>query len=794
MADMNLSSAHHRRTSQAANPPGRRVALAAFAAIMVLGPLLFGAGDRISQIALLVLLAIGVCAQPPAVVAPSRWGNRLTIAFLAVVIIKEFAPAAWFGSTIWRTILTRDYSVDFPWTHHPEPARALDALLAAAIGAIWFLWVRRLAADRENRPIIVWWIFGSAAIVAAVSFATRGLDPRAIYGLRYTPGWTGFGPFPNRNHTADFLAIGAVVGCGCVTWAGVRKKWVQLLLGVAMLALVLLALLTTQSRGGLIAFGVGIAIYFWLVVAKVRNRRVLGIAAGVALLIVGLATTAGAPVLARFHSQQAGAVSNETRMHVWKDAIGMWKDAPLFGHGLDSFPGVFPIYQTIELENTVVLHPESSWLLWLTELGALPVLIAIAGLTLFLRQQIPIAFARNRSFYISAAGIAGFALILAHGAIDVPAHRWGTAGLALAALAVACPMRLGTRPFAQPRIAALIPLGVAVFWAWPFIFDAPEWSPLSLTRLLARNGASPASVSLPKLEAALRYFPLSPELRQAVGLRQMQALGLAKPALWQANLAAAARLEPGSWGILEAQARACQSVAPALALHYWEMAIERGGIHRDEVLLLAVQETTAASPTAEASWGRYAEANPKLLLAMAQLVPEPEARYDFALWWKDRAFSQSLSADEVVLYYRNAMRWGTRAQFDEWMARHADWRVRDYLQWASLLHAWTDDRKAWKVLSETFSEPDLPKNAPKMPLDQLEVKRRISPRNFVVAQELAMARHLAGNQTGADEVIVATAQEKDSPMWFVHKAAYILARNGRFGEAVALLLDRSVKL
>ena len=128
------------------------------------------------------------------------------------------------------------------------------------------------------------------------------------------------------------------------------------------------------------------------------------------------------------------------------------------------------------------------------------------------------------------------------------------------------------------------------------------------------------------------------------------------------------------------------------------------------------------------------------------------------------------------------------------MARHADWRVRDHLQWASLLHAWTDDRKAWEVLSEFFSEPALPKNAPKMALDQLEAKRRISPRNFVVAQELAMARYLAGNQTGGDEVIVATAQEKGSPVWFVHKAAYILARNGRFGEAVALLLGGSAKL
>jgi O-antigen ligase len=788
MADMSSSSARRLRTPQAAHPPGRRVALAAFAAIVVVGPLLFGAGDRISQVALLVLMAIGIWAQPPAVVAPSRWGNRLLIAFLGIMLFKEFAPAAWFGSTVWRTILTRDYKVEFPWTHHPEPSRALDALLAAGVGAIWFLWVRRLAAERENRPVIAWWIFGSAAIVAAVSFATHGMDPRAIYGLRYTPGWMGFGPFPNRNHTADFLAIGSVVGCGCVTWAGARKKWFAVPCGVGMLALTLLALLTTQSRGGLVAFGVGLVIYFCMVAAKVRNRKVLGIAAGVALLLVGLAMTAGAPVLARFHSAQSGADSNNMRRHVWKDAITIWKDAPLLGHGLDSFAGIFPIYQTVELENQVVLHPESSWLLWLTENGILPVLLAIAGLALFLKEQMPIVFARSRGFYLSAGGIAGFALVLVHGMFDVPANRWGTAGLALAALAMACPMRLGTRRVAEPRIAALIPLGIAAFWVLPFLFDAPEWSPLTLMRLIARDGASPASVSLPKLEATMRYFPLSPELHETVGIRQMQSLGLSKPALWQENLAIAARLEPSSWGIPESQARACQSVAPGLAVHYWEMAVERGGIHRGEVLQLAVHESVEASPTAEASWGRYAEANPKLLLPFAALVPEAEARYYFTVWWKERAFSDSLTPEEVAAYYRDAPRWGTRAQFDDWMTRHANWRTRDYHQWAALLHAWADDRLAWQILSEFVSEPDLPKNQPKMALDQLEIKWRIAPNNFVIAQELAMARYLAGNAKGGDEVIVAAALEEGSPLWFVHKAGYVLARNGRFGEAVALLL------
>jgi hypothetical protein len=128
------------------------------------------------------------------------------------------------------------------------------------------------------------------------------------------------------------------------------------------------------------------------------------------------------------------------------------------------------------------------------------------------------------------------------------------------------------------------------------------------------------------------------------------------------------------------------------------------------------------------------------------------------------------------------------------MTRHANWRARDHLQWAVLLHTWGEDKLAWQILSEFVSEPDLPKNPPKMALDQLEIKWRLAPKNFVIAQELAMARYLAGNTKGGDEVIVAAGLEEGSPQRFVHKAAYVLARSGRFGEAVALVLRGPTKL
>src|SRR5205823_2573529 len=147
-----------------------------------------------------------------------------------------------------------------------------------------------------------------------------------------------------------------------------------------------------------------------------------------------------------------------------------------------------------------------------------------------------------------------------------------------------------------------------------------------------------------------------------------------------------------------AQARACQRISPALAMGYWQQAIERGGVNRENVLWSAVKET-AGSPLAPAVWGRYIIDHPDLLLIYAEMVPEPEAVHYYALWWKDRALTADLSPSEIRSYYAHAPLWGTRAQFDDWMFRHADWEARDYLQWAKLLHDWGDEDRAWQLLA-----------------------------------------------------------------------------------------------
>ncbi len=764
----------------------RWIALAIFGLLAVAAPLAFGAVDRFTQIGLLVLLGAGVLVSPPEI---ARVGQRMNVALLtllALVVLKEFGPAKLFGDTAWRTELVESYRLALPWTHNPEPARALDALLAVAAGAVWFVWVRSLASVRENRAPLAWILFSAAALVALLSFAAKTNDTRAIFGMRYTPDWRGFGPFPNRNHTACFFAISAVFGAGCTTWAGMRRKRGLMVVGIALIGLLVGALFATESRGGIIAFCGAAVIFVGFVLVKLRDRRTLGIVFAAALVATTIALVFGSKSLARFSSPEGTNLSNQTRRDVWRDTLSMWKDAPLFGHGIETFPHLFPIYEQVQLDDQIVLHPESSWLLWLTELGLIPVLLG-GGifLALFLAQARE-NFQSRHTFYLRAGGFAAAAGLLAHAAIDVPAHRWGTAAFAIAALGIACPWRAHGILIPASRKPALVVLGIACFWTLPLLFNRPAWSPLSLSRLLVQRETS-ANVPLPELESMLRFFPLSPALHQAVGLDRLSLFGRSSGE-WQRHFQIVDRLIPSSWRPAAEQARATRRIAPGFSLHAWQVAIERGGHQREDLLEKAMRET-AKDPMADEAWSSYAVAHPDLLLTYARFAPDALAREAFTTWWKLRAFGhEPLGEREIQSCYAALRRWGTPAQLAEWMERRRDRRARDARTWAGIIQQWGDEAAAWAVLAKAFPEPEFPETSRRLIREELDRRWRADPRDFVNARFLAQFLAENDDEAGSRKVVLDVARRLEAPDWFVQKAAHLHAQAGELTEAISLLL------
>jgi len=323
--------------------------------------------------------------------------------------------------------------------------------------------------------------------VTALAF-TLGVAGLALLGMVF-PSVTvnidnaqAYGFFANRNHNATLLAMGALVGLGCLTQA-IRDKRAATI-GMAAVATILslwAALGWSLSRAGvgLVACGV----LLWLVLL---GPRYLGRQGRRALLFLAAAAVGGFLIaepavklridetLTRSRAQGAEATPLEKldfRIPTWIDTAAMIRQRPWTGFGPGQFVFVFPQYRdrTALIQNRKHLHPESDWL-WLAAESGIPAAVALAGALGLAGISALRELGRGHARALRAACLVAALLLALHGLVDVPGHRvplaWSAAlllGLSLRATSLR-PGRVGRGLF---RLGGLgvIALGVALAYA-----------------------------------------------------------------------------------------------------------------------------------------------------------------------------------------------------------------------------------------------------------------------------------------------------------------------------------------
>jgi O-antigen ligase len=773
----------------------RHVPLVIFGLIVVLAPVFFGAVDRWMQIGLVTLLAFGLILRPPEQLKDTgKVGFALVF---ALIVAGQFIP--WSGIAQWRSELAENLHVALPPTRHPEPARAVDPLLAILVGALWFQWVRTLAADRRSRLWMCGILAASGVVVAVLSMVIKGAPSGSILGLRPTLGWVGWGTFPNRNHTASFLGMAALMAAGLAFWSFGKRRWLAATASTVSFVLVVSALLFSKSRGGLVAFCAGLIVLLILALVRKRDLRTGMIVLGVVLTTGLLVAAYGGDVLARFTSQESGGVSNDLRRQIWSDAAQLWRDDPWFGHGLGTFPQLFPVYTRYDFDGQAVGHPESSWLLWLCEVGWFPLALVMLAVAVHVGRGLRRALAtERRGFYLTAGALAGVAALLAHAVFDVPAHRWATLGFAVALLAVAFPVMPVER--SMSRAISLLLIGIAGFWSLPY-FARITASPTYLARLEAQEttasfvGASGAPrVARVYWEEVLTFFPVDPIVRQFTGLATL-AESPERIADVEQHFAVARHLSGSSWAYSVAQARALGSRFPAQAITAWQEAVTRSGRRAPEVFRGALAET-AGYPGAQLLWTQFVEVHPELALVYARALTEggraaaDQARPYFEIWWEKRGSStdQALTKTEIEDFHVLAASLAEPAMIEQWMKTQVGRQSADFRQWVHMLTGRGEHARAWQVYAAMVADP--PYGAPPAGSRRasVEAEFRANPENANLAVTVAQHLHADREDEGAAAVILKFAQRPDAPVWVLRKAAHLLAAKEQYADAVALAL------
>ncbi|PKN44883.1 MAG: hypothetical protein CVU63_09740, partial [Deltaproteobacteria bacterium HGW-Deltaproteobacteria-20] len=190
------------------------------------------------------------------------------------------------------------------------------------------------------------------------------------------------GTFINRNHFAAFLGLVWPLLLGHVLMLKAprrmdpvqsrREQTLVLLqkqaLGIFCLALIMLALVFSQSRGGILAalFSFTLLCLF----AGLRRKRVAGVVLACGLIMLGYGAAIGFEGLAnRFQQIEHGASG---RMELWQDGLKAVLDHPLTGTGLGTYPEVGRAYQNAFGPGQRASHAHNDYLETAVELG-LPV-------------------------------------------------------------------------------------------------------------------------------------------------------------------------------------------------------------------------------------------------------------------------------------------------------------------------------------------------------------------------------------------------------------------------------------
>jgi len=242
------------------------------------------------------------------------------------------------------------------------------------------------------------------------------------------------GSFINRNHLAGFLAVIICLGLG-YAWALARTgssvsrgdgqgpggRVMGGLVCILALAVMMAGLLSTASRGGVIALLCGVVFMLIMAVSRsVTSRKSFVVVVVLALVAVYVAYAASARVVERFAYFDRGL---EGRLAIARAACAMGRDYPVAGSGLGTFQFVFPRYQT-ESFAALYDYAHNDWLQLVAETGGVGLGIVLVSTATFLVMLL-FQWRRRRdpvSVGLGLGGCGAFVAIAVHALSEFNLH------------------------------------------------------------------------------------------------------------------------------------------------------------------------------------------------------------------------------------------------------------------------------------------------------------------------------------------------------------------------------------
>jgi len=373
--------------------------------LLVVAPLTFGAVEvwstSILEIACAILISIWALRQVRS--------GALTLTGNAI-----FAPMCAFGAVVLLQLLSGTTS----YGHATSAALMLFSMYACAC----FLITQTLTRTTHVRIIAtIFTAFGTCIALFAVlqSLSSNG----KIYWVR-TPrfgGWI-YGPYVNHNHYAGLMEMLAPIPLvfAFSKYAHGRKRWIAAAAAAFMGATIFLS----GSRGGMAAYALQMAVFFWFLFReRTRNGVALVLGAFLLIALVSVAWIGGSEVTARIttvtSNHKQAEIGSDIRFMIDRDSLHMFAKRPVLGWGLGTFADVYPQFRSF-YTNQLVNRAHNDYLELLTDTGILGFAVGIWFLMAALRPAIRKArtWSGDVNGAVALAALLGISGILVHSFVD----------------------------------------------------------------------------------------------------------------------------------------------------------------------------------------------------------------------------------------------------------------------------------------------------------------------------------------------------------------------------------------
>ncbi|HET9418027.1 MAG TPA: O-antigen ligase family protein, partial [Chthoniobacterales bacterium] len=592
MADQPSDSQHRRRRQ--GDGQTAWLSNSAIALLPVLACFVGGSTQKWAEGIVVTLLGLVLLVRPPRV----SLGHAINGVLLALIVLAAiaFLPSGWFFIPPWRTTLANEFKIALPSTVSPQPWITTTCLISLVAGVSWLYLVSTQDVDLHAvRWQLRLFVVGIVVLAAfSVGFYMAHMSPAFWNNPR------GFGPFPNRNQTADLFGISAIVLLACAQddLRFGRKRWVMWIPGLALLVA---GLVLNLSRAGLVILVGGSAL--WIAIVALRQRSPGWIALGVSflLLLFSALLLGGGETLERFHLRglQALGISSDFRWLIFKDTFRMIAASPWCGVGLGNFEAVFALFRAVSWADTRSLHPESDWLWVWSELGWPAVIVILVASALFIRRVFPLREGTNQRLRLAA--LIGAILFGLHGIIDVSAHRVGTAfaGLFLLGLTLHRPLGLPSRRFVGVIFRVLGLLLIVSGASWVIAARGQSLLPGSVGVTNAKQLAAAANSEYDFAEAirmATRGLEWAPLDWQLYFTRALAEVANKQPELALRDFRRASFLEPNGFEVPLAEGNAWLSTQSVYAANAFREALRRAGAREAEVFAIILTNASQQNP------------------------------------------------------------------------------------------------------------------------------------------------------------------------------------------------------